>query len=88
MAGRVLTRACYEHYGLDSQEMAIEDLRICQKCYLNFIRRRHSLCPIGTCKTVKRKVKLTRNLPPPPWYQLNEAQQTLVTVELRKFIYN
>ena len=42
--GRVLTRATYEHYGIQPQENPA-DVRICQKCRMGFLKKRYLQYP-------------------------------------------
>uniref|UniRef100_A0A914XG09 Uncharacterized protein n=1 Tax=Plectus sambesii TaxID=2011161 RepID=A0A914XG09_9BILA len=75
--GRVLTRACYEMYGLDASQVNPTDVRVCQKCRLGVLKNKYSRCPVGTCTTARRKVKPTRPMPP-RWKELTIDQRSFV----------
>uniref|UniRef100_A0A1I7XQ04 SANT domain-containing protein n=1 Tax=Heterorhabditis bacteriophora TaxID=37862 RepID=A0A1I7XQ04_HETBA len=79
--GRVLTRASYEMYGIDSKKQGA-DVKICTKCKDLVLKNRNSgRCMVKACASGRRKAKATKPMPA-KWRQMDDRQRAFLLAHM------
>ncbi|KAL5016148.1 hypothetical protein ScPMuIL_005737 [Solemya velum] len=77
---RPLKQSNCELYGICEEDLKLE-MRVCSSCRCRSVRRRHTQCPIPSCKTPRRKIRRLRPLPP-KWNELTPELKEPIMKEM------